>query len=243
MPDLPWPARTLFEMSLIGVCDGQQIVNIHHFEATTLLQTAIPGDQDKVDAAGVLADHWLTNAKTAYLNVHATDYQLLLVKCQPIEATGVFRHKLTAAERPLSTANVGTVAGGSDALQSAAVVRWRTPQAGKTHRGRTYIGPLTASWIASGQLSAGGTTPINSWKDLMITLYGAGAIPGSNLNQRLTIYSKPYNSGEYQYATRKTGSLTVVTPPDYAGNSTNVTVGNLDPIVRTQRRREVGVGS
>ena len=75
----------------------------------------------------------------------------------------------------------------------------------------------------------------------MVNRYtGAGASAGK---WNLTIYSRPYNQGEYQYTVRDSTGLRVVSPPDYAGNSTFVTVGAVDNIGRVQRRREIGVGS
>ena len=69
------------------------------------------------------------------------------------------------------------------------------------------------------------------------------ALAGSNLAFRLTIYSRPYNHLEYGYATGHNPSRTWYYPPDYDGDSTNVIAGTVDPTIRTQRRRQLGVGS
>jgi hypothetical protein len=241
VPNLPWTHRTLFQMTLIATCDLAQIVNTHHFEASQVEETSFSTDQLAIDSGGALADDWVTNMKTSWLATHTSDYVLQVVKVQVVERPANFRHKLTPIERPLSTANVGTVGLPSDAGQVAAVVKWRTPQAGKSHRGRTYVGPLSSAAMSNGLLSGTVITNLNAWHAAMLARYSPTGTMGTRWN--LTVYSRPYNSGEYQYATRKTGTLTVVTPPDYAGNSTNITAAALDTVLRTQRRREFGVGA
>jgi hypothetical protein len=241
VPNPIWTRRSLFQLTLIGLCDTVQVVNVHHFEASTALEATFTNDSVAQGYAGTLADHWLTNAKDTYLGCHTTDYTLQMVKCQVLERPGNFRHKLTSIERPQTTANVGTSGSVSSVGQVAATIRWRTPVAGKSHRGRSYIGPITPDWMSNGSLTAPGVTAVNAYAQDMIALYGVAGTYAGNLV--LTVYSRPYNTGEYQYTSRKTGTLAIVTPLEYAGNSTNVTAAMVDTVLRTQRRRELGVGA
>lgn len=241
MPNLPWPKRTLFQLSLTGIMLGQQVVNVHTFEASSITEALLLNDGLAQTESGKIADDWLTNCKTAYLATKPADYLLDRVACQVLERPGTFRHKLTPTERVNISPRVGTATGTCEDLQACAVIRWRTPNAGKSHRGRSYVGPIVREWVLDGRLAGLGITAITAYADAMKNRYtGAGSAAD---DWPMTIYSRPYNAGEYQYATRKTGSLTVVTPPDYAGDSTFVTDYALDTIIRVQRRRQIGVGA
>lgn len=240
MPNLAWTHRTLYQLNIIGQSLACQIVNVFHFEATTVEEATLVSDDVALASADALADDWLTNGKGSWTTVHGPDYKIDMVSCQVVERPGLFRHRLTTVEKPQTTANVGIASSDAESPFTAFLLRWRTPVAGKSHRGRTYVGPVPQTWIVDGQVAAAnratcagvGTTYVNRW-----------GVSGASARWKLTVYSRPYNEGEYQYATRKTGSLTVTTPPDYAGNSTNVTASQFDPILRVQRRREVGVGA
>jgi hypothetical protein len=59
----------------------------------------------------------------------------------------------------------------------------------------------------------------------------------------LTVYSRPYNHLDYGYVTGSGPNRVFFYPPDYAGNSTNIIGYSVDSILRSQRRREIGVGS
>jgi hypothetical protein len=241
MPNLPWPHRTIFQITILGRCEGQSIVNTLHFEATAVQEALYLDDALAQADAGALVDDWLANMMTPWRAVHGNSYTVAQVNCQVLERPGTFRHKLTTVERPLSSANAGTIneALGRN-LTASVVTRWRTPVAGKSHRGRMYIGPIPADLVSSGTMSGSTFTTYKAFGDAQVARYVGTASPASKWQQ--TIYSRPYNEGEYQYATRNGGPLHVVTPPDYAGNSTNVTTAVTDNIFRVQRRREIGVG-
>jgi hypothetical protein len=241
VPNLPWPYNTVFSLTTVATALGSAVVNVWNFEASEALESSLVNDEVAQGESGDLVDEWLATMKAPWLATHPNDYVINLVTCQVVERPGNFRHRLTPSERPLGSANSGTVSGIVEEAFAAAVVRWRTPQAGKSHRGRTYIGPIVQPWMTDGRLAAAGITAVTAFGTAMNNAYGGGGLP--TRPYRLTVYSRPYNNGEYQYATRKTGSLTVVTPPDYAGNSTNVTTFSVDPILRVQRRRELGVGA
>ena len=54
----------------------------------------------------------------------------------------------------------GSGTGGSAAPQLAQVVSWRTPLAGRSFRGRTYLGPLAQGAIANSQLASAASTAV-----------------------------------------------------------------------------------
>lgn len=242
MPNLPWTHRTLYQLTVSGLCFGQQIVNTFHFEADATYDLLNVTDSSKQADSQLLALDWITNCKTVYLAQLGIDYTMTMVTCQVLETNGQWRHRLTPMENAqASSPGTNSGDGNIESLANAAVIRWRTPVAGKSHRGRCYIGPLGNSATSDGRLVSTQVTKLTAFKDAMVNRYtGAGASAGK---WNMTVYSRPYNSGEYQYTVRDSTGLRVVTPPDYAGNSTFVTVGAIDSIARVQRRREIGVGS
>lgn len=242
MPNLPWTHRTVVQLSILATCHGAQIVNTHHFEASSVMEATFLNDELVQNEVNDLVNHWLTTAKNPYLNGHGAEFVVNRVVGQCVERPGNFRHRLTPIETtPTGQTNGDGTLGAIEVTTTSAIIRWRTPIAGKSHRGRTYYGPLAANQVSDGRLSSSGTTNITLYTTALMGLWGPTGTQSSDF--RLTVYSRPYNSGEYQYTTRRTGSLTVVTPPDYAGNSTNITSYSIDPTLRVQRRRELGVGS
>jgi len=241
MPHGPWTKNLLYQLTLIGVCDTAQIVNVHHYEASNASDGLLTNDAARSNSAGLLADDWIANLKTAWLTMHPPEYTLQMVKAQVLEVKGETNRKLSQVERAQTTSNIGLAAAASEVTHVAAVIRWRTPVAGKSSRGRTYVGPLPSNWMSSGVLTAPATTAITAYGTAMRTRYTFAGTPATAY--LLTIYSKPYNHQEYGYPTGHNPTRTWYYPPDYDGNSTNVTEFQVDPILRVQRRREVGVGS
>jgi hypothetical protein len=242
MANLPWTHRTLYQLTVAGLVFGQQVVNTFHFEAEATYDLANITDAAKQADSQLLALDWIANGKVPYLAQLPSDYAMQMITCQVLEVNGQWRHRLTPMETAQTT-SPGTDAthGAVENLTGAGVIRWRTPIAGKAHRGRSYIGPLGQNAILDGRLASSCVTKLTAFKDAMVNRWtGAGASAGK---WNLTIYSRPYNQGEYQYTVRDSTGLRVVSPPDYAGNSTFVTVGAVDNIGRVQRRREIGVGS
>lgn len=56
----------------------------------------------------------------------------------------------------------GTDAGGTTPPQLANVVSWRTTLAGKSYRGRTYLGPFASSQLSGNQWTSGLATQIST---------------------------------------------------------------------------------
>jgi hypothetical protein len=241
MPNLPWPGRTIFQIALIGSAHGSQIVNTLHFQAGSAIIPPIMSDDVAFAASEELAALWETVGLATWKSCHPTDYALNMIRCQVIERPGEYKKRLTPVEMvPTGGAAAGS-ASSSEEMSAAAVVRWRTTLAGKRFRGRMYIGPLPANYSDNGRLATAGMTTVNAHA---LALKNAFAVGGSSHNEfALTIYSRSYNEGEYGYPQGVHPSKSFFYPPDYAGNATNVTTYAVDSVLRTQRRRQIGVGA
>lgn len=242
MPHGPWAKNTIFQLTIQATALGQRIVNVHHFEATGVMEATLIGDVLKLTACQQLIDAWQAAAYTQWRACHNAQYVVNMLRCQVVEVRNQVSRKLVPIEEIQSSGNTGTDAATQvDDTASSAVIKWRSTVAGKSHRGRTYLGPLPQTWTQDGVLQSAGVTAANAYGTAMIGAYGASA--GTDPNYRLTIYSRPYNHLEYGYATGKNPNRTWFYPPDYDGDSTNVVNHSVDPTLRTQRRRELGVGA
>lgn len=241
MPNPPWTHRTIFQLSVIGNHSGAQVVNVHHFEASGVQEGTLLTDELAVAAGASLASAWGGAYKTAFLACHDVGYTINTIRCQVIERPGNWRHRLSPTETTLTTGNVGTITPEAENTTTSAVIRWRSTLAGKRFRARSYIGPITDASSANGRLATGITTALNAYITQMLQGFGSATVPA--VSTALTVYSRPYNEGEYGYPRGQNPNRTFYYPPEYAGNSTNVATGSVDPVLRVQRRREVGVGS
>ena len=242
MPNLPWTHRSLCQISIIGTVYGQQIVNVHHFEAAQTLETTLVSDTIAMQQQAVLGQAWITAHKTRWLALFTADYSLQVVRAQILERPNLWRHRLLPSE--IISTGAGTEVATSPPEDSTvcAVLRWRTPQAGRSFRGRNYLGPWPNNWRNNGMVVAAGATKLEAYRDGLLNQWGAQLTPPP-ADWMLTIYSRPYNEGEYGYVQGKHPNKTVFYPPDYAGNSTGIVSGAVDPVLRTQRRRQIGVGA
>lgn len=113
--------------------------------------------------------------------------------------------------RIVTVAPVAQVSAASASLppQLSVVVAWRTALAGKSYRGRTFLGPLNGAAQAGGAVTAAAQTAVNTAAANLIT----------NL--------KP----------RTTGSVGLVVHSDHANVDTPVVVGATDLRMDTMRSR------
>lgn len=236
-----WTNEAVMSLTLIGTALTSQIVNVLHFEAPGAIDATLTDDELAIGWASARADHWIANAKTEWLACHPADYRLDMIKAQVLERKSYVDRKLTATEKPQTTANVGTLANPAEHPGSSVVMRWRTPIAGKRHRGRTYIGPIPQQYMNDGYLDTAFRTSYNAFGTKMITTYSG--VSGNTNGALLTVYSRPTNEGEGGYPSHKGGTYHIEFFKDYDGNSTNVIAASLDPVLRSQRRRNIGVGA
>jgi len=226
------------QLVLRGRVAGQDVVNVHHFEATAAQELLLTSDTDAQAWADAVKAGWLSAHQTRFRACHPNDWLLNEVVAQVLERPSLLEHKLT--ETTSTPGSAGTVGAGSGSLSSAAVIKWTSAVAGKHHRGRTFIGPIPTGFVLDGALVSTLITPLDAYRTNLVTSY-SGATPSDGA--LLTIYSRPLDAGEQQWTVRIGGSLVVRANVDYDGNSSNVTGSATDPIARSQRRREVGVGS
>lgn len=235
-----WTHNTIFEMILRGTANGQQVLNVHHFEAAATLEATLISDALAQTSGTTLAGNWLTNCKTAWLAMLPTDYTLSSVDVGVIERPGTANHKLVPTSTITGLPATGASAVTVSSMGAAAVIKWRSLLAGKQHRGRTYVGPLAQQLTVDGMIDAALLTAMTAYRTAMARYRLTGA---EALNWLHTVYSRPYDNGTYNYVKRIAGVKQVFYPPDYAGNSSNIITDANDPVGRIIRRREIGVGA
>lgn len=134
-----------------------------------------------------------------------------------------YEHNEAPKYVPATAVSVATGSGGTlQSLQLAACVSWRTALAGRSYRGRTYLGPLTSTGVSMPALAPGLVSAINAAATVLIA--------GASGTFRLHVVSK---SGLHWH---KTGSHTY-TSSSYTGTSTPITSGSTTSAVRTMRSR------
>jgi hypothetical protein len=242
MPNLVWGHRTIYQLTIIGAVYGQQIINTHHFEAAQTQEAGLTNDTLAQQLQQTLITAWVTSHKAKYLALFTGDYGMQMVKCQVLERPNQWRHRLLPTETISTGPGTETAQLPPEDSTVAAVLRWRTPQASRSTRGRNYFGPWPNSWRANGMVVAAGATKIETYRDSLLTMWGAQLTPAP-ADFMLIIYSRPYNHGEYSYVQGKNPNRQVHYPEDYAGNSTGVISGAVDPVLRSMRSRQVGVGA
>lgn len=153
--------------------------------------------------------------------------------------TAPFRTSTIAYEGSHTGTLAGALLTDCNALQIAAVIRWRTQYAGRRKRGRTYLAGIADAQYASGALIAGAVTGLQTQVDAMIASLGAG---GTNTTFTLGVWSeRTATKTRYNPAT-KTMEWDG-TAQDPAGAFEAVLSGSVQSTLYTQRRRVIGVGS
>lgn len=123
----------------------------------------------------------------------------------------------------------GTVTGDALPGQNTAVISLGTGLKGRRRHGRFYFPGLSEANQASGVLSGGQLTALQALANGLLNKYGP---TGTETNYRLVVYSPP------------TPPFVAPTPPPVHTDTliTPITSTRTDPIIRTQRRRAIGVG-
>lgn len=127
---------------------------------------------------------------------------------------------------------VGQLVSPSAPPQVAAVLSIHTGMKGKRHRGRMYVGGLASEFVGAGTISGVQLTHLN---DLANTLKNRYCVGGTarNTAYQMVVYS-PADPTFVNKKGEHTRLDTIITP---------ATLITVDPIARTQRRRELGVGA
>lgn len=206
-----------YELAIKATCLSQQIVATHHLRA-----------EGAGDMSTVIPTAWNTSLKASWLASLPTIYSLSILACRQINPPGPVGVEFTPTGT--ITGNVNTAI---STLVLAGVIKWTSAYVGRSRRGRTFVGPLTADSAVNGTLIAGRVTQLQAYVTAMLALWGPGGTGVADA--RLVIWS------------RTIADSTSQSPPPAMGNvlsaSAYVTAGNAQAIARTQRRRELGVGS
>lgn len=205
----------VFRVAVVGSLHGQQIVSVFHYKQATNNVTANSDVKE-------LALAWKADVMTPYVEAMSQDYTGLVIEARsmPIGGAPMVGHDQTEAV-------VGDVA--QDALPpaSAAVIRRITGFLGRKYRGRLFMPAVPVGWVSEGR----------------ITDAGGIAIYGSLANAMKAVIDSP-NAGAPTFT--PVIAAYEYTPPlvhPTSVRSTVITGCTLDKIVRSQRRREIGVGA
>lgn len=168
----------------------------------------------------VVANEWIGYIKTFYDSCAAAG----LWGGQTIGATVIeYEHNEVPKYVPATAQTAtDTGTGAIQPLQLAAVVSWRTALAGRSFRGRTYLGPLKATAMSTGTLAGTFVNAVNTAAGVLIA-HTSGTF-------KLHVVSK---SGLHWH---KTGDHTY-SSTSYTGTSTPITSGSTTASIRTMRSR------
>lgn len=143
----------IYRLSILGTSLGQQHVVTHHFRST-LAGNAVALSEPAFQQA--LIDSWQANARTEYRAVFSSSDS----PCQ------LYQVRKVCGALPLpagidETESAGSIAGTASKTGEALMpwlaqnVTWRTANAGRSYRGRTYFGGLWEQDTAVATVGAG----------------------------------------------------------------------------------------
>jgi Rieske Fe-S protein len=135
-----------------------------------------------------------------------------------------------SVELPITQPHPGSIAGDSLPNQNAMLVGLRTGTKGRRQRGRLFLPGVAESGQTDGVLTGAQLAAVQAFAQGIVNAYGAG---GTETNWRLVVYSPPTPPFKPK-APPPVHTDTLITP---------VTSQDIDEVIRTQRRRSIGVGS
>lgn len=203
---MPPAAGNIIQATLSGLYDGQTIETVWHMREWI---------EDQVDAAINLSLEVLRLLISPRLDPTFVWNQTQWKRMTPVALDTQFT--------PLTGSLTGTGSGGPCNSMLACVMTLRTGVAGKSHRGRKYVGGLAMENVGSDRLNNLGVTSFNTIAAALITNFGpSGTDPtlGLGIYSRLIGGSHPFTIAGWQQVQQ-------VVPHSILGS---------------QRRRRVGVG-
>lgn len=186
---------------------GQEMETVIHWRA--LLPTTAVGD---IITSADLFFSILKNEQSS----DVTYTQMILKQMTPIAFDEVLNPPVSAIQ--------GSVGGGAMNSTLAVIFTKRTGVAGKTHRGRMYIGGVSQADVTPIFLNSGGITRATTFLSAIMARWGPS---GTDLALQLGVYSRviggshPFTTAGWQPVTRL----------------------DLQTVIGNQRRRRFGVGS
>lgn len=206
-----------YELTIKATCLGQVIVATHHIRA-----------ENSGDLSTTFASQWNTTCKGPWLANLPNSYSLTILACRQINPPGPVGVEFT----PTGTIT-GNGAAAVTSLTAAGVLKWTTAFVGRSRRGRTFVGPLPGDQYTLGQLTGPRVAGLNTYATTILGLWGSAGSAATD--GRLVIWSRTIADQVSQNPPPAMGTV--------SSASAYVTAGSGQAILRTQRRREIGVGS
>lgn len=172
-------------------------------------------DTEEVDMAGIFATEWVQDHGLLWPVALSNELVDLTCRAQLIRPNGTTKPTRWVYQDVPLTQPVGSVVEQALPSSIAAVFRRRTARAGKEYRGRVYIPGIPVSYEDDSRLTQAGY-------DALTASVGVAC-----LAQVLA------GGGPWR---------TCITDAPLHSRITEVTTGQLDDVLRIQRRREIGVG-
>jgi hypothetical protein len=174
-----------------------------------------------------IASLWVGNVMPAVLAATSVEVNWDVVRVSdtrppPIGTEGV--------DLPLTQPHPGLVAGECLPGQNSMLISFRTGLKGRRVRGRCYVPGVSETMTVGGKLTGTQLTALQALGQEIYTTFGAGQ---GNPNYALVVHSPP------------TPPVKVKPPPPVHTDTldTPITVADASELIRTQRRRQIGVGA
>lgn len=226
-------ANDAYRLSIRGTYDGQEIVNVLHFN---LLET--------VADVEALAETIANACKNQFRLMQVDDFTWADWTAQQVRGTGVTYDSETGLpsggslyEGPLPGTLTGADAA-NDGLPGtvAALLRLTTGVAGRRKRGRLYVAGLADESSTRGVIIAGNVTTYQGYLDTLMATWGSG---GTETEAVLGVWSYREATGREVTDTDPYTVVRVDTPSPSTA-FTPITAMTLIPQLATQRRRRAG---
>lgn len=206
-----------YRLAVVGDLAGQQVVNVYHYRQTSANTSANSDVASLAIAFDELA--LATDVLTDPLSDDLT-WQLLQSRSFPLPGTPP-----VGSDRAVNYPGLRA----SPALppSNAVVVKRKTAFLGRAYRGRIFLPGLPSAAAVDGLITAAGTyqAEIGVIASFLKTPIQAAAAGSPSFQPELCkVIPKP------------------IPPPDFMYQATDVTASGFDKIIRSQRRREIGVG-
>jgi hypothetical protein len=199
----------VYELVIDGEYASNEMMNVFGF-----VQKSVTAG----NLSAQLITSWRAAMETSWRSVIAAGLTINAYRAQRVVPGGDARSELFP-----SSSNTSTGSGSVQATQVAALISWQTARAGRSYRGRTYLGPVPGTFAAGSTLITAGTNAYNAFIAAMMGAYGPA---GSDADFELAIISR------VQAGTELTTPI-----------ATPVVSGVVRNVLATQRRRRLGVGS
>lgn len=165
------------QLTVQGTVAGQTHIHTQHFRYLDPTST----EQGLIDA-------WQASARTAYRNMfNNTDLPVILLRASQVCGAIPLRAPVEEIEAGANQAGTLSYAGQRAPSWLAVVFSERTAFAGKSRRGRFYIGGLYEAAITGNDVESTAMTVYTAYRDALMNTFGPS---GTNNLYRLVVYSR-----------------------------------------------------